>query len=88
MIKSGLGFIIYIYYRAGIYYSETCKNCFKIVGKIKIKKKKKDWDDMAVDVDQRERSDIKRYASAFSNILVADPRVARGYFFNDRIIYV
>ena len=44
------------------------KNCFKIVGQIKIKKKKKDWDDMAAVVAQRERSNIKRYASAFSNI--------------------
>ena len=44
------------------------KTCFKIVGKIKIKKKKKDWDDMAIDVAQRECNDIKRYASAFSNI--------------------
>ena len=43
------------------------KNCFKIVGQIKIKKKK-DWDYMAAVVAQRERSDIKRYASAFSNI--------------------
>ena len=39
----------------------------KIVGKIKIKKKK-DWDDMAADVAQCERKDIKRYASAFNNI--------------------
>ena len=32
-------------------------------------KKKKD-DDVDVDVAQRERSSIKRYASAFSNILI------------------
>ena len=34
-IKSGLEFIIQIFYRAGIYYSEICKNCFKIVGEKK-----------------------------------------------------
>ena len=36
----------------------------------KKKKKKKKDDDVDVDVAQRERSSIKRYASAFSNILI------------------
>ena len=35
------------------------------------KKKKKKDDDVDVDVAQRERSSIKRYASAFSNILIS-----------------
>ena len=55
----GLGFTMQIYY-----YSEICKNYFKIVER----KKKKDWNDMAVDVVQCECSNIERYASAFSNI--------------------
>ena len=59
---------MHIYYRAGIYYSEICKNCYKIVGKIKIFFKKKDWDDIVVNVVQRERSNIKHYTLAFSNI--------------------
>ena len=47
-----------IYY----YYSKICKNYFKI------EEKKKDWNDMAVDVVQCECSNIECYASAFSNI--------------------
>ena len=62
-----MGFIIQIYYRVGIFYSKICKNFFKIVGKINLKKKK-NWDDIAADMAQRERSDIKCYVSAFSNI--------------------
>ena len=45
------------------YYSEICKNYFKIV-----KKKKKDWNDMASNVAQYEYSNIECYASTFSNI--------------------
>ena len=43
---------------------------------------------MAADMAQRESSRIKRYASAFSNILVADPRVARDYFLRWSIIII
>ena len=49
-----------------IYRAENCKNNFKIVGQIIFKKK----NDMAADVAQYESSSIKRYVSAFSNILI------------------
>ena len=52
-------------YSAGIYRAENCKNHFKIVGQIIFKKKK---NDVAANVAQRENSNIKRYALAFSNI--------------------
>ena len=45
------------------YYSEICKNYFKILGG-----GGKDWNDMTVDMTQRECSNIKHYASASSNI--------------------
>ena len=54
----GQGFTMQIYY-----YSEICKNYFKIV-----ERKKKDWNDMAADMVQCECSNIERYASTFSNI--------------------
>ena len=38
--------------------------------KKKKKRKKKKDDDMDIDVAQRKSSSIKRYASAFSNILI------------------
>ena len=41
---------------------------------------------MAADVAQWKRSNIKCYASAFSKILVADPRVARDKFVFDSVI--
>ena len=47
-----------------IYRVENCKNHFKIVGQIILKKE----NNVAADVAQRESSNIKRYASAFSNI--------------------
>ena len=50
-------------YRVGIYRAENCKNHFKIVGKIILKKNY-----VAADVAQRESSSIKRYILAFSNI--------------------
>ena len=54
-----------------IYRVENCKNHFKIVGQIIFKKrKKKKKNDVAVDVVQRESSNIKRYAAAFSNIYI------------------
>ena len=49
---------------ACIYRVENCKNHFKIVGQIILKKK----NDVAVDVAQRESSSTKCYTSAFSNI--------------------
>ena len=49
-----------------IYRVENFKNHFKIVGQIIfIKKKKKNG--VAADVAQRESSNIKRYASTFTN---------------------
>ena len=41
---------------------------------------------MDTDVVQLERNINKCYVSAFIYILVADPRVARDYFFYDRVI--
>ena len=46
-----------------IYRVENCKNHFKIVGQIILKK-----NDVAVDVAQRESSSTKCYTLAFSNI--------------------
>ena len=52
-----------------IYRAENCKNYFKIVAQIIFKKKKeKKKNYVADDVTQRESSNIKCYASAFSNI--------------------
>ena len=48
-----------------IYRAENCKNHFKIVGQIILKKKK---NDVVADVAQYESSIIKLYASVFSNI--------------------
>ena len=48
-------------------WDENCKNHFKIVGQNKFKKKKKQKNDVATNVAQRESSSIKWYASAFSN---------------------
>ena len=47
-----------------IYRAKNCKNHFKIVGQIIIFLK----NDVAADIAQRENSNIKRYASTFSNI--------------------
>ena len=56
MVEIGLGFIIHIYYYFEIYrfimILKFLKNYFKIVGK------KKDGNDMAADMAQRERSNI------------------------------
>ena len=50
---------------------EKCKyEIKKIINNYKKMEKKKTDDDMDVDVAQRESSIIKRYASAFSNILM------------------
>ena len=38
------------------------------------------WCDVAADVAQHENSRIKRYASTFSNILVANPCDAQGSY--------
>ena len=43
--------------------------------KKKRKKEKKKDDDMDIDVAQRESSSIKRYASAFSNILISESQI-------------
>ena len=51
-----------------IYRAENCKNHFKIVRQIIFKKEKEKKNDVAADVVQRESSNIKSYASAFSNI--------------------
>ena len=52
-----------------IFRTENCKNHFKIVGQIIFKKEKeKKKNDVAADVAQRESSNIKHYASTFSNI--------------------
>ena len=47
-----------------IYRAKNCKNHFKIIGQIIIKKK----NDVAADVAQHENSNIKHYVSAFTNI--------------------
>ena len=58
---------------------EKCKyEIKKIINNYKKMEKKKDDDvdvDVDVDVAQRERSSIKRYASAFSNILICVPLI-------------
>ena len=59
MVEIGLGFIIQIYYD-----SEICKNYLKIIGQ----KKQNDGNDIAAEVAQRERNNIKCYALVFSNI--------------------
>ena len=59
MVEIRLGFIINLKFIC-----EICKNYFKIVGQIIILKK--NGNDMAADVAQRERNNIKRYASAWN----------------------
>ena len=46
-----------------IYRTKNCKNHFKIVGQIILKK-----NDVATDVAQHKNNSIKHYASTFSNI--------------------
>ena len=51
-----------------IYRVENCKNHFKIVEQIILKKEKEKKNDVIAGVMQRESSSIKHYASTFNNI--------------------